>query len=172
MKRSIALLLLALACSAIAIQVASAEPSDLPRRAVVPLVADDAAPATSAPVAAAVPTRQPPPDGPGYCRPSGLGVPTPPNRIAGHFTIAGDLAPADTLVTLAFDGNPGPSGYTGAAGGYYIDYAAGGQGHEPPCINVVGSQLGIIVNGHLYNSGVTVGDPAAYLFFLFDVNVP
>lgn len=171
MKRSLLLLLPALLLSALAVHAALADSSDLPRRGVVAMLADDGlAPTPAAPLAR--PTRQPPPDGPGYCRPSGLGVPTPPNRIAGTFSIGGQLAPPDTLITLAFDGHPGPSAYTSVAGGYFIDYAAGGQGHKPPCNNVVGSEMGIIVNGTLYNSGVHVGDLEAYLFFRYDLNVP
>ena len=144
----------------------AAGPSPLPRRAFVPLAASDAATPTP------VPTRVPPPPGPGYCVPSDLNIPSPPNVIAGHFTIAGQPAPAGTLVTMTFDGGIGVSAYTTAEGGYRVDYAAGGAGHDPPCINQVGAEMGLLVNGVLVDTGVRVGDLQAYLFFLFDLNIP
>jgi len=117
--------------------------------------------------------RQPPPPGPGYCGASNLGPPSPPNTIFGHFTIGGELAPAGTLITLTFDGHPGPSAYTEAAGGYRIDYSAGGQGRTPPCINVVGARFGFLVDGQtVVTTEVSVGDPAAYLVFLYDIALP
>lgn len=114
----------------------------------------------------------PPPAGAGYCAPSGAGAPVPPNAVLGLLTVAGAPAPAGTLVTLTFDGLPGPSAYTVAPGGYRINYAAGGQGHSPPCTNVVGSQIGLLVNGILTESGVAVGDPQGRLVLRFDVAVP
>jgi hypothetical protein len=136
-------------------------------RAVVPMVARDLpnpAPTPSRPV--------PPPPGPGYCGPSGQGAPIPPNAVFGKLSIGGVPAPAGTLVTLAFDGQPGPSAYTAAAGGYRVDYAAGGAGHDPPCINQVGTEIGLLVGGALVSSGRTVGDPETGLALRFDVAIP
>jgi hypothetical protein len=141
-------------------------PSRLPKRSFVPYVSSDAETPT------AVPTLVPPPPGPNYCVPSALQIPSPPNRIAGLFAIAGQPAPAGTLVTLTFDGARGPSMYTTDAGGYRVDYAAGGQGHDPPCTNVVGAEMGLLVNGVLVDTGARVGDLQTYLFFLFDLNIP
>ena len=141
-------------------------PSSLQKRGFVPYVSSDAETPTP------VPTRVPPPPGPGYCEPSGLQIPSPPNRIAGLFTIGGQPAPAGTLVTITFDGARGPSMYTTDAGGYRVDYAAGGQGHDPPCTNVVGAEIGLLANGVLLDTGARVGDNITYLFFLFDLNLP
>lgn len=46
------------------------------------------------------------------------------------------------------------------------------QGHVPRCINEVGSELGILVNGVVVNSGILVGDPDFGLAFRFDIDVP
>jgi hypothetical protein len=138
----------------------------LPRRAIVAGLSHDesVAPRPTAP--------PPPPPGPGYCEPAGDGPPSPPNAIFGLFTIGGEQAPAGTLVTLTFDGKPGPSAYTEAAGGYRVFYAAGGQGHEPPCINIVGSMMGMTTGGQHLESGAAVGDVQTRLAFRFDVAVP
>ncbi|MBI2765990.1 MAG: hypothetical protein HYX53_08790 [Chloroflexi bacterium] len=148
-----------------------AEPSQLPTRAVVPFVSNDAATPAPTPTPATFPP--PPPPGPNYCGggPS-LGPPSPPNAIFGLFTIGGEPAPAGTLVWLTFDGELGPAIYTREPGGYKFNYAAGGQGHEPPCANVVGSIMGFLVDGKAVSTGVRVGDPEAYLAFYFDLNVP
>jgi hypothetical protein len=98
-------------------------------------------------------------------------VPSPPNAVFGLLTIGGLPAPAGTLVTMTFDGLPGPSEYTSAAGGYRVTYAAGGQGQTPPCINEVGAEIGLLVNDVLVSSGVQVG-PDAGLALRFDVAVP
>ena len=114
----------------------------------------------------------PPPPSDGYCVPSGAGVPAPPNSILGHLKI-GDLdAPAGTIVRLRFDGQDGPATVTSAAGGYRIDYAAGGAGHVPPCINQVGAAMSVYVNGTQAESGVKVGDGLANPVLFFDVAVP
>lgn len=137
----------------------------------LPMMARDTS--AVAAVVTPLPTRRPPPpSGPGYCIPSGLGVPTPPNAVFGRLTIGGEPAPVDTVVMLTFNGKPGPGIYTFAAGGYQVKYAAGGQGHEPPCINEVGTELGILVNGVLVNSGILVGDPEFGLVLPFDVAIP
>ena len=135
-------------------------------RKVVPIVARDEpvpTPTSSKP--------QPPPPGPGYCAPSGQGVPYPPNAVFGLLTTGGAQAPAGTLVTLTFNGKPGPSAFTAEAGGYKVQYAAGGQGHTPPCINEVGSELGLLVNGVHVASGVHVGPEATHAY-RFDIAVP
>ncbi len=142
----------------------------LPKRAIVIGLAHDVAPPTPTPTAPAYPP--PPPPDPAYCEPSGFGPPTPPNAVIGLFSIGGEPAPAGTLITLTFDGKRGPAAYIPEAGGYRVFYAAGGQGHEPPCINQVGSELGVMVNGQAVQSGVRVGDEASRLVFRFDVALP
>jgi len=105
------------------------------------------APPTPTPTAAAVVAGGP------YC--PGIDQSTPPNTVIGLFTIGGKPAPMGTAVTLAFDGVPGPTGNSGlAAGGYHIDYAAGGGN----CANRVGSVITVIYNGVPYPTGHKVGD--------------
>lgn len=120
------------------------------------------------------PARPAPPPGPEYCGPSAaVGAPPfPPNSVFGLLTIGGSPAAAGTLVYLTFDGQPGPGVFTTEEGGYRIRYAAGGQGHVPRCINEVGSELGIMVDGRTVASGVLVGDPDFGLAFRFDVALP
>lgn len=142
---------------------ARADPN-LPNRAFIAFLAADGQP-TPAPLV-------PPPPGPGYCQPAGDGPPTPPNAVIGTLTLGGQPAPAATLVTLTFDGQPGPSAYTEATGGYRVFYAAGGQGFTPRCINEVGSEIGLLVNGESAESGSHVGDVETRLLFLFDVSLP
>ena len=146
-------------------QVWPADGAELPRRVRVAMLARDreVEPTPAKP--------QAPPPGPGYCGASQSGPPAPANAIFGLLTIGGSPAPAGTLVTLTFDGKPGPSAYTARAGGYRVDYSAGGQGHTPPCINQVGTELGLLVDGTLVSSGVAVG-PDAGLAFRFDVALP
>ena len=144
--------------------------SQLPHRAIAVDVAYDVPPPTATPTPPAYPP--PPPPDADYCQPGGFGPPTPPNAVIGLFTIGGQPAPAGTLITLTFNGRRGPSKYITEAGGYGIFYAAGGQGHEPPCINQVGSEIGVLVNGQAEQSGVMVGDPISRLVFTFDVALP
>lgn len=146
----------------------TAPASEFPQRATLPFIARDSE--SAAPPATAT-RRPPPPPGPGYCGPSLTASPSPPNAIFGLLTIGFVQAPAETLVTLTFDGQPGPSEYTIAAGGYRVLYAAGGQGHDPPCINQVGTELGMLINGIQIDSGVKVGDEAARRGLRFDVSI-
>ena len=132
------------------------------RQAIVPGISREVAP----PV-----VHRPPPPGPGYCVPANFGPPAPPNTVIGLFTINGQPAPAGTLITLTFDGLPGPSAYTAAAGGYRVDYAVGGQGHEPPCINQYGTRLGLVVDGVVTDTGVHVGDPIGFLVLIFNLAI-
>jgi hypothetical protein len=134
---------------------------DFEHRAFAPLIARDG-----------LPTPVPPPPGAGYCAPQpGSGVPSPPNAVIGLLTIGGVPAPAGTLVTMTFNGLPGPSVFTTEPGGYRVLYAAGGAGQTPPCINEVGTEIGVLVNGLLFNSGVHVG-PEASILLRFDVAIP
>ena len=139
-------------------------PSTLPNRVTIPLIARDNQ-------SSANPT---PPPGPGYCFPqSDSGPPpSPPNAVFGLLTINGAQAPAGTTVYLTFNGKPGAGVYTAAAGGYRVLYSAGGQGQSPPCINEVGTEMGILVNGVLKNTGILVGDPVFGAAFRFDVTIP
>lgn len=163
MRRILPLLLLVLIAAALAPGAGTRGSAQTQHRIVIPLVARDQ---DVKPV--------PPPPGPGYCAPvPGSGIPSPPNAVFGLLTIGGSPAPAGTLVALSFDGNPGPYAYTQEAGGYRVLYAAGGQGHEPPCINQVGSIVGLIVNGQSVSSGVPVGpEPGAGIALLFNVAIP
>ena len=146
----------------------TAPASEFPQRVSLPLIARDAE--SAAPPVTAT-RRPPPPPGPGYCGPSLTASPSPPNAIFGLLTTAFVQAPAETLVTLTFDGEPGISEYTIAAGGYRVFYAAGGQGHSPRCINEVGSALGLLINGVRIDLGVKVGDEAARPALRFDVSI-
>ena len=143
--------------------------SEFPPRAMLQMVARDAE--SAAPPVTAT-RRPPPPPGPGYCEASTAGSPSPPNAVLGLLAIGGVQAPAETLVTMTFDGKPGPGEYSLAAGGYRVLYAAGGQGHEPPCINEVGTEIGLLINGIQINTGVKVGDEAARPVFRYDVFIP
>lgn len=144
------------------------QPPELTNRTFVPLVVREELPT---PEPTATPSRPvPPPPGPGYCGPTPNGPPFPPNTIFGLFTIGGQPAPANTLITLTFDGLSGPSAYTLAAGGFRIDWAAGGGGHEPRCINEVGSMMGLLVNGVHTSFEVAVGYTG--LAYRFDVSIP
>ena len=134
-------------------------------RAVAPMVSRDQ------PVVPTPARRVPPPPGPGYCGGGSQGAPTPPNAVFGLLKIGGVNAPAETLVTLTFNGKPGPSAYTAEAGGYKVQYAAGGQGHTPPCINEVGTELGLLVNGVHVPFGAAVG-PDTGVAFRFDIAIP
>jgi hypothetical protein len=145
--------------------------SALPYRAYAPNIASDGT-QVPAPTPTVSDVPPPPPPGEGYCSPSGLGIPNPPDTVFGLLTINGEPAPRLTLVTLTFDGHPGISAYTSAAGGYRVDYAAGGQGHQPPCINQFGAAIGVLVNGQQVATGVLVGDPVANPILRFDVTIP
>ena len=48
----------------------------------------------------------------------------------------------------------GPTATTTVAGGYRVDYAAGGSS----CANRVGAAISVIYDGHSYPTGHTVGD--------------
>ena len=79
---------------------------------------------------------------------------SPPNSVIGIFTIGGAPAPADTAVSLAFDGVIGPTRLTSAAGGYRVDYFAGPEA----CANRVGASISVVYNGAYYPTGHAVGD--------------
>ncbi|MBA4180353.1 MAG: hypothetical protein C0506_07185 [Anaerolinea sp.] len=147
---------------------AAQQPPELTNRAFLPLVAREDLPTPEPTPGPARPV--PPPPGPGYCGPTPNGPPFPANTIFGLFTIGGEPAPANTLITLTFDGLPGPSAYTLAAGGFRIDWAAGGGGQEPRCINEVGSMMGILVSGVHTSFEVAVGQSG--LAYRFDLALP
>lgn len=81
---------------------------------------------------------------------------SPPNTVIGLID-----APAGTSVSLAFDGVAGPTAVTAKAGGYRVDYGAGGQ----DCANRVGAAISVVVNGRSYSTGHTVGDSGPLLQF-------
>lgn len=166
MHRWLIIVVLAAAAAAVSVASHSGASPGLPRRAIVASLSRDED-VVLRPTAPA-----PPPPGLGYCEPAGDGPPSPPNAIFGTFSIGGEAAPAGTLVTLTFDGKPGPSAYTAEAGGYRVFYAAGGQGHEPPCINIVGSLMGLTTGGAHVETGAAVGDVQTRLAFRFDVALP
>jgi hypothetical protein len=72
--------------------------------------------------------------------------------VIGTLTIGGQPAPVGTGVTLTFNGAPGPSAAVRVAGGYRVDFAAGGAG----CANSVGAAIAVVVNGKTFAAG-TVG---------------
>lgn len=67
---------------------------------------------------------------------------------------------------MLFDGVAGPAAVTVAAGGYKVNWAAGGS----ECANRQGASIAIAVNGTVYVSGASVGggNPA----LRFDIDVP
>ena len=111
---------------------------------------------SSAPQPTATPTLEPTTEpavaaGGPYCDASS--ATTPPASVIGLLTIGGADAPAGTTVTLAFDGVPGPSTATAAAGGYRVDFwAATGE-----CANVTGAAVSVIVDGQAFATGAAVG---------------
>lgn len=167
LKSSLLLVAILTLAGASLIRSETARTSEFPQRATLPLVARDSE--SAAPPVTAT-RRPPPPPGPGYCAAPPT-VPSPPNAVLGLLAFGGVQAPAETLVTLTFNGLPGPSEYTLAAGGYRVFYAAGGQGHDPRCINEVGTELGLLINGVQINTGVKVGDEAARPVLRFDISL-
>ncbi|MGE5595869.1 MAG: hypothetical protein ACM3S1_07525 [Hyphomicrobiales bacterium] len=110
-----------------------------------------AATATSPP-APETATPTPPPTEPplAYCPPSGTSV---PGTVFGILTIDGEPAPPGTVVSLLFDGVPGPSAATTAAGGYRVDWAIG----EAGCANAPGAAISVVVAGESFPAG-SVGE--------------
>ena len=104
---------------------------------------------TDPPAPTAATTQAPPPvtAAGAYC--STISATSPPNTVIGLLN-----APAGTSVSLAFDGLVGPTARTAAAGGYRVDYGAGGA----DCANRVGAAISVVVNGRFYNTGQKVGD--------------
>lgn len=97
--------------------------------------------ATSAPVVAGGP----------YC--NTVSATAPPNSVFGRLRAGGADVPAGTVVTLTFDGVPGPSKATTEAGGYKVNWAAAGEG----CANRAGAAIGVTVNGQHWETGASVG---------------
>ncbi|MGI8925854.1 MAG: hypothetical protein ACR2HN_04310 [Tepidiformaceae bacterium] len=91
----------------------------------------------------------------------------PPNSVIGLFTVGGQPAPAGTTVGLAFDGVPGPSTITAAAGGYRVDYGAAGAA----CANRVGAAISVLYNGASYPTGHVIGEGKGPLV-RFDLALP
>lgn len=112
------------------------------------------------------PTPVPPAAGGPYCDNSSSTA--PPNSMVGQLTIGGALAPIGTVVSLAFDGVIGPGKPTVAAGGYRVDWSAGGEG----CANRFGAAISVVVNGQYFVSPFTVGSTGGSPFIRFDVAVP
>lgn len=143
---------------------------------------DEAAPAETAEATAEAPQPTPAPatgetpyvpgvDGPHvhvpgteYCVRSSSGVPTPPNTVFGLLEVGGEQVPAGTVVTMTFDGVPGPSEAITESGGYRIDWNAGGQG----CANQVGSAMALVVDGVSYPVGTVGGN----MIMRVDIIVP
>ena len=92
---------------------------------------------------------------------------SPPNSVIGLFHSGGQPVPAGATVGLEFDGVPGPTAMTAAAGGYRVDYGAAGA----ECANRVGAAISVVYNGEAYPTGHVVGDtpggPAR-----FDLDIP
>jgi hypothetical protein len=100
-----------------------------------------------------------------YC--DNVGGLNPPSAIFGLLTIAGAPAPVGTVVTVLFDGAPGPSVGIAEAGGYRVIFAPGGT----TCANNPAAGISIAVSGSVYASGYTVasGDSGGVRF---DIAVP
>ena len=152
----------------------SAEPSASPSPTATVRAAATAQPQAQAPTPTrtaepAPATVEPTPTAPavvaggGYCdlRNSGR---VPDGRVAGALVIDGRPVPAGTVVTLAFDGVPGPSRTTDTAGEYRVDFYIGGSG----CANRSGAGISVIVNGVAYSSGR--GVPASGSLVPFSIN--
>lgn len=161
-----ALLVLSLCgLAAFTVREATAQPGpERPHRVFIPMAARDGV------VSQPEPGGPLPPADPSYCPGStgGAAPPSPPNSVIGLLTIGGQPAPRGTIVQIAFDGKAGPAERTREAGGYRIDYAAGGA----QCANKVGAAIAIIVNGQAMPTGVKVGDAVANPFLRFDIAIP
>lgn len=125
-------------------------PAANPPRVSTPDPTQEATPEPT-PEPTAPPTEPPSSGGGAYC--ARVGSDLPPNSVIGTLTIAGQPAPAGTVVSLAFDGVPGPGRPTTTAGGYRVDYNAAGS----DCANRVGAAITVIVNGQAFPAG-RVGD--------------
>jgi hypothetical protein len=88
--------------------------------------------------------------------------------LFGTLTIAGQPAPAGTIVQSVFDGKVGPARATTQAGGYRLDFSAGGPG----CANQVGAAISVLVQGQIFPTGSKVGDIVAGEPFRRDIAVP
>lgn len=121
---------------------------------------------SSAPPPTAEPTPPPPAAGGPYCDNSSTTA--PPNSMVGQLTIGGQLAPVGTVVSIAFDGVVGPGKPTIAAGGYRVDWSAGGEG----CANRFGAVISVVVNGQFVTSPFSVGSTGGSPLIRFDVTIP
>jgi hypothetical protein len=103
-----------------------------------------------------------------YCPPASLGPGTLPTaRVAGALTRGGEPVPAGTVeVVLTFDGVPGPARLNTVDGGYAIDFYSGGE----DCANRVGAAIGVLVEGHAFPSGYTIGSQPQLI--VVDVPLP
>jgi hypothetical protein len=90
---------------------------------------------------------------------------SPPNSVIGLLQIDGEDAPAGTEVMVAFDGVPGPAETTTAAGGYRVDF---GVSTDDDCANKAGAEISIVIDGQAYESGVEVGQAAAFRVDVID----
>jgi hypothetical protein len=75
--------------------------------------------------------------------------------------LEGTDVPAGTDAMVAFDGVPGPTRATAAAGGYRVDYGVATTGD---CANRNGAKISVIINGVAYDTGTTVGAAIAFRF--------
>jgi hypothetical protein len=66
---------------------------------------------------------------------------------------------------VAFDGVPGPVEATTAAGGYRVDF---GVSTDDDCANKAGAEISIVIDGRAYESGVEVGQAAAFRVDVID----
>ncbi|MBE7519939.1 MAG: hypothetical protein HS107_11915 [Thermoflexaceae bacterium] len=121
---------------------------------------------SSAPPPTAEPTPPPPAAGGPYCN-NGSST-APPNTIVGQLSIGGQLAPVGTIVSIAFDGVIGPGRPTSAAGGYRVDWSAGGA----DCANRFGAAISIVVNGQAVASPYSVGSTGGSPLIRFDIAIP
>jgi hypothetical protein len=126
--------------------------------------------ATRPPAATAtpVPTATPASSALAYCETSGEGT-LPSGSVIGLVTIGGLTAPPGTIVTLAFDGVPGPFEAVfieDNKAGYSFNYPSGGI----DCANQVGAEISVIVNGQSFPTGAAIGDGNLLVLFNVDAN--
>ena len=126
--------------------------------------------ATSPPVATSmpVPTATTAASAFAYCDTGGSSAP-PTGSVLGFVTIAGVVPPPGTIVTLTFDGIPGPSEpvtIEDGVAGYSLNYSSGGV----DCANQAGAAIAVLVNGQSFPTGHAVGDGDLAVLFSVDLS--
>lgn len=97
-----------------------------------------------------------------YCDTASTGNVSVISRIAGTVTVGGVAAPAGEVVTIRFDGAPGPSTTTvveNGVAGYAITFGIGAE----TCANRAGATITIAYRGQVFSTGQVVppGNPGS-----------